>query len=115
MKVVRSLPLRTNRLYPQEVSWYSLLEAESTPGHMVPSVASEKIPSDTTGDHIIKENNNNLCHSPHNIFIVLFDYVHLEDGRGRQPKHVGVVNKQSQVYFLVFLYKTLHQCTVWNT
>jgi hypothetical protein len=24
--------------------------AESTPGHMVPSVASEKIPGDTTGD-----------------------------------------------------------------
>jgi hypothetical protein len=32
------------------VSWYSFLEPESTPGHMVPSVASEKIPSDTTGD-----------------------------------------------------------------
>jgi hypothetical protein len=32
------------------ISWYSILEAESTPGHMVPSVASEKIPSDTTGD-----------------------------------------------------------------
>jgi hypothetical protein len=26
------------------------LEAESTPGHMVPSVASVKIASDTTGD-----------------------------------------------------------------
>jgi hypothetical protein len=24
-------------------SWYSFLEAESTPGHMVPSVATEKI------------------------------------------------------------------------
>jgi hypothetical protein len=35
---------------PPGVSWYSFLEAESTPGHMVPSVASEKIPSDTTGD-----------------------------------------------------------------
>jgi hypothetical protein len=34
----------------QEFSWYSFLEAESTPGHIVPSVASEKIPSDTTGD-----------------------------------------------------------------
>jgi hypothetical protein len=49
MKVVRSSPLRTGRLYPQEFSWYSFLEAESTPGHMVPSVVSEKIPSDTTG------------------------------------------------------------------
>jgi hypothetical protein len=27
--------------------WYSFLEAESTPGHMVPSVATEKIPSVT--------------------------------------------------------------------
>jgi hypothetical protein len=33
-----------------EVSWYSFLEAESTPGHMVPSLATEKIPSATTGD-----------------------------------------------------------------
>jgi hypothetical protein len=30
--------------------WYSFLEIESTPGHMVPSVASEKIPSDTNED-----------------------------------------------------------------
>jgi hypothetical protein len=35
---------------PPRVSWYSFLEAESTPGHMVPPVATEKIPSDTTGD-----------------------------------------------------------------
>jgi hypothetical protein len=32
------------------VSWYSFLEAEPIPGHMVASVASEKIPSNTTGD-----------------------------------------------------------------
>jgi hypothetical protein len=32
------------------VFWYSFLEAESCPGHMVPSVATEKIPSDSTGD-----------------------------------------------------------------
>jgi hypothetical protein len=49
-KVVRSSPLRTGRLHPQEFSRYSYLESESTPGHMVPSVAPEKIPSDTTGD-----------------------------------------------------------------
>jgi hypothetical protein len=29
------------------IPWYSFLEAESTPGHMVPSVATEKIPSVT--------------------------------------------------------------------
>jgi hypothetical protein len=50
MKVVRSSPLRTGRLYPQEFSWYTFLKAESTPGHMVPSVASEQILSDTIGD-----------------------------------------------------------------
>jgi hypothetical protein len=50
MKVGRSSPLRTGRLYCQEFSWYSFLEAESTPGHMVLSVAPERIPSDTTGD-----------------------------------------------------------------
>ena len=51
MKVVRSSPLRIGRLHPQECSWYSFLEADSTPGHMVLSVASEKkIPSDTAGD-----------------------------------------------------------------
>jgi hypothetical protein len=49
MKVVRSSPLRTGRLYPQESSWYSFLEAESTPEHMVPSVASEKIPATPLG------------------------------------------------------------------
>jgi hypothetical protein len=32
------------------VSWYSFFEAESTPGHMVPLVATEKIPSDSNGD-----------------------------------------------------------------
>jgi hypothetical protein len=49
-KVVRSSPLRTGRLYPQEFSCYSFLKTESTPGHMVPSVASQKTPSDTTGN-----------------------------------------------------------------
>jgi hypothetical protein len=50
VKVVRLSSLRTGRLYPQEFSWYSFLKAESTPGHMVPSVASEKISGDITGD-----------------------------------------------------------------
>jgi hypothetical protein len=35
---------------PPGISWYSFLEAESTPGHTVPSVAAEKIPSETIGD-----------------------------------------------------------------
>jgi hypothetical protein len=29
---------------PRGNPWYSFLEAQSTPGHMVPSVATEKIP-----------------------------------------------------------------------
>jgi hypothetical protein len=43
-KVVRFSPLRTGRLYLQEFFWYSFLEAESSPGHIVPSIASEKNP-----------------------------------------------------------------------
>jgi len=34
MKVVRSSPLSTGRLYPQEYPGTHFLEAESTPGHM---------------------------------------------------------------------------------
>jgi hypothetical protein len=49
IKVVRSSPLRTGRLYPQEFSWYSFLEAESTPWHMVPSVATKKSPTTPLG------------------------------------------------------------------
>jgi hypothetical protein len=45
MKVVRLSPLRTGRLYPQEYPGTEL-EAESTPGHMELSDASEKIPSE---------------------------------------------------------------------
>jgi len=46
----RSSALRTGRLYPKRNPWYSFSEAESKPGHMVPSGATEKIPSDTTGN-----------------------------------------------------------------
>jgi hypothetical protein len=46
----RSSVLHTGRLYSGRNLWYSFLEAELTPGHMVPSVAMEKIPSDTTGN-----------------------------------------------------------------
>jgi hypothetical protein len=35
---------------PGEIRGAQFLEAESTPGRMVPSVATEKIPSDTTGN-----------------------------------------------------------------
>ena len=46
----RSSALRTGRLYDRRNPWYSFLEAESTSGHMVLSVATEKFPSDTTGN-----------------------------------------------------------------
>ena len=46
----RSSALRTGRLYPRRNPWYLFSEAESTPGHMIPSGAAEKIPSVTTGN-----------------------------------------------------------------
>ena len=49
MKVVMSSPLRAGRLYPQEFPG-THFRGWATPGHMVPSVATEKIPSDTTAD-----------------------------------------------------------------
>jgi hypothetical protein len=49
MKVVRSSPLRTGRLHPQEFPWYSFLEAESNPGHMVPLQLRKKSPATPLG------------------------------------------------------------------
>jgi len=46
----RSSALRTGRLNPRRNPWYSFSEDESTPGHMIPSGATEKLPSDTTGN-----------------------------------------------------------------
>ena len=45
-----SSALRTGRRYPTINPWYSFSEAEATTRHMVPSGATEKIPSDTTGN-----------------------------------------------------------------
>jgi hypothetical protein len=42
--------LRHRPSLPPGVSWYSFLEAESSPGYLVPSEATENIPSDTTGN-----------------------------------------------------------------
>ena len=42
--------LSIGRLYPRRNPWYSFLEAESTAGHMVLSVAAERILSDITGN-----------------------------------------------------------------
>ena len=47
----RSSAIRTGRLYPRRNPWYSFSEVELTSEHMVLSGgATEKIPSDTTGN-----------------------------------------------------------------
>jgi hypothetical protein len=46
-RVVGRQPQAPAALTPRGNPWYSFLEAESTPGHMVPTVATEKIPSVT--------------------------------------------------------------------
>jgi hypothetical protein len=46
-RVVRRQPHALAAFTPRGIPWYSFLEAELTPGHMVPSVATEKIPSAT--------------------------------------------------------------------
>jgi hypothetical protein len=46
-RVVGRQPHAPAAFTPRGIPWYSFLEAEWTPGHMVPSVATEKIPSVT--------------------------------------------------------------------
>ena len=49
-RVVGRQPYAPAAFTPRRNTWYSFLEAESTPGHMVPSVTTgKKFPSDTTG------------------------------------------------------------------
>ena len=43
-----SLALGTGRFYPRRNPWYSFSEAESTPGHVVLSVATETILNSST-------------------------------------------------------------------
>jgi hypothetical protein len=43
-KVVGRQPHAPAAFTPRRIPWYSFLEAESTPGHMVLSVATEKSP-----------------------------------------------------------------------
>jgi len=45
-RVVGRQPYALAAFTPQRNPWHSFSEAESTQGHMVPSVATEKIPSD---------------------------------------------------------------------
>jgi hypothetical protein len=47
MRVVGRQPHAPAAFTPRGNPWYSFLATESTPGHMVPSVATEKIPSVT--------------------------------------------------------------------
>jgi hypothetical protein len=46
-RVVDRQPYTPAAFTPRGNPWYSFLEAESTPGHMVPSVATKKVPSVT--------------------------------------------------------------------
>jgi hypothetical protein len=46
-KVVRRQPYTPAAFTPMRNPWYPFLEAELTPGHMILSVATEKIPSVT--------------------------------------------------------------------
>ena len=50
-RVVGRQPYVQAVFIPRRNPWYSFLEAESTPGHMVLSVATDKIPSDIKGNH----------------------------------------------------------------
>jgi hypothetical protein len=45
-RLVDLQPYAPGAFTPRVIYWYSFLEADSTPGHMVPSVATEKIPSE---------------------------------------------------------------------
>jgi hypothetical protein len=47
-RVVGRQPHAPAAFTPRGIPWYSFLEDESTPGHMVPSVATENIPSVTS-------------------------------------------------------------------
>jgi hypothetical protein len=49
-RVVGRQPYTPAAFTPRRNPWYSFLEAELTPGHTVPSVATENIPSDATGN-----------------------------------------------------------------
>jgi hypothetical protein len=49
-RVVGRQPYAPAAFTPEEIPGTHFLEAGSTPGHMVPSVATEQIPSDTTGN-----------------------------------------------------------------
>ena len=49
-RVVVRQPNAPAAFTPREIPGIHFLKDESTPGHMVPSVAREKIPSDITGN-----------------------------------------------------------------
>ena len=49
-RVVGRQPYVPAGFTPGEIPGTNFLETDSTPGHMVPAVAMEKFPSDTTGN-----------------------------------------------------------------
>jgi hypothetical protein len=93
MKEVRSSALRTGRLHPQEFSWYSFLEAESTPVHMVRSVASEKkspatpLGIDPETFRLVAQCLNHYAQAP---YIYIFIYIRKENSRIESVHSVSV-------------------------
>jgi hypothetical protein len=56
-RVVGRQPYAPAAFTPRINPWYSVLEADTTPGHMVLLVTMEKIPSDTTGNRSLDRHN----------------------------------------------------------
>jgi hypothetical protein len=85
MKVVRSSPLRTGRPPSSPgSSWYSVLEAESTPGHMelskFPEKSPVKAPGIDPGTHrLVAQHLNHYAtpHTPTYIYIHTYTYMYI--------------------------------------
>ena len=83
MRVVRSSPLRTGRPpSPPGSSWYSVLEAESTPGHMelskLPEKSPVKPPGIDPGTHRLVAQHLNHYATPHTpTYIYIHTYIHI--------------------------------------
>jgi hypothetical protein len=74
--VVGRQPYAPGRLYPKRNPWYSFLEVESTPGHMVPSVATEKISSDITGNRS-RDRPTSTYATPDPGILVIYIYIYI--------------------------------------
>ena len=91
-KVVRSSPLRTSRLYPPVISWYSFLEAELTPGTWTCRMLRKKSPVTRPGIASLCERTfllsiKHMHHTIHTHFFLLEICCYLPQGReGRKEE-----------------------------